>query len=271
MSSLFFTPEEQRAYEARLQEIHFHTKLGFLNSHNGLRKGCLHLILGTTGGGKSTLIRTLLRDAIFNPKNDMQTNLLLSEETVKAYKAQVAFGMPSHDRLLSTAVLSELEMKGNLQKKKKTIEEWLRFYQPELFVYDNVTTSIGYNDRQAREQGEYILWLKELTTELEMATVLVAHTDANANDSMGRLININDIRGSKTIGNLVEFAYILQRFEIEQGYYPTLRTVKHREQELVHSMYYLQYDPRLRAFSGDLAIEFKKFKEMYKKRNRLDN
>lgn len=268
--SLYFTEDEQKKYEAGIKEIHFQSRLGFLNAHNGLRKGCLHLILGTTGGGKSTLIRTILRDAIFNPHNDMQTNLLLSEETVKAYKAQVAFGMPSHERLLSTACMSELEMKGNVRSKKATIEEWLRFYQPELFIYDNVTTSIGYNDRQAREQAEYITWLKELTTELGMATVLVAHTDANATDSMGRLMNVNDIRGSKTIANLVEFAYILQRFEIDQDFYPTLRVVKHREQELLHSMYFLQYDRRLRSFSGDIAIEFKKFKEMYKKRNRLD-
>jgi KaiC/GvpD/RAD55 family RecA-like ATPase len=267
--SLYFTESEQKAYEASLKEVHFHSRLGFLNAHNGLRKGCLHLILGTTGGGKSTLIRTLLRDAIFNPANDMQTNLLLSEETVRAYKAQIAYGLPSHDRLLSTACLSELEMKG-VRNKKNHIEEWLRFYQPELFFYDNVTTAEPYNDKTAREQAAYITWLKELTSELGMATVLVAHTDANATDSMGRLINVNDIRGSKTICNLVEFAYILQRFEIDQEYYPTLRVVKHREQELVHSMYFLQYDKRLRSFSGDTAIEFKKFKEMYGKRNRLD-
>ena len=267
--SLHFTEEEQGQYETELREIHFHSSLGFLNSHNGLRRGSLHLILGTTGGGKSTLVRTLLRDLIFNPKNDLQIAVWLSEETVKDYKRQVAYGMPSHDRLLSTNAYSELDSSGR-HDKKLAFFEWLEFYKPDVLLLDNITTSSMYNDKSAAEQGAFASKLKELTTKLNMATVIIAHTDAKATDSMGRLININDIRGSKTLGNLVEFAYILQRFEINESFYPTIRIVKHRSQELTHALYYLQYDNRLRSFKGDLAIDFKKFKEMYGQRNRLD-
>jgi hypothetical protein len=111
---------------------------------------------------------------------------------------------------------------------------------------------------------------KQVTKKLNMSTIVIAHTDAKATDSMGRLININDIRGSKTITNLAEFAYILQRFELEKSFFPTIRTVKHRSQELVHNLYMLNYDSRLRSFSGDLAIDFKKFKEVFNARNKLD-
>lgn len=267
--SLHFTEEEQAKYEAELKEIHFHSSLGFLNSHNGLRRGSMHLVLGTTGGGKSTLVRTVLRDLIFNPKNDVQVGVWLSEETVKDYKRQVAYGMPSHDRLLSTNAFSELDGSTKMSK-KLTFFEWLEFYKPDVLLLDNVTTSAMYNDKSAAEQGAFAAELKEKTTKLNMATVIIAHTDAKATDSMGRLINLNDMRGSKTLGNLVEFAYILQRFEINDGFYPTIRVVKHRSQELMHSLYYLQYDNRLRSFKGDLAIDFKKFKEMYGQRNRLD-
>jgi ABC-type iron transport system FetAB ATPase subunit len=265
--SLHFTEKEQEQYEAELKEIHFHSKLGFLNAHNGLRRGSMHLVLGTTGGGKSTLVRTLLRDLIFNPSNDIQVGVWLSEETVKDYKRQVAYGMPSHDRLLSTACHSELE---TTLDKKLTFFEWIDFYKPDVLLMDNITTSAMYNDKSAAEQGAFISKLKEITTKNNMATVLIAHTDAKATDSMGRLINLNDVRGSKSISNLVEFAYILQRFEINDGFYPTIRVVKHRSQELMHGLYYLQYDQRLRSFKGDLAIDFKKFKEMYGQRNRLD-
>lgn len=265
--SLHFTSEDQETYEQKMREVHFHSGLGFLNSHNGLRRGSMHLILGTTGGGKSTLVRTLIRDLIFNPKNNLQLGVWLSEETVEDYKRQVAYGMPAHDRLLSTCAFSELEAKAS---KKITFFEWLDFYKPDVLIFDNITTSEMYNDLSAKEQGAFAAKLKELTTKYNMATILIAHTDAKATDSMGRLINLTDIRGSKNLPNLVEFAYILQRFEIEESFFPTIRVVKHRSQELLHSLYSLHYDPRLRSFKGDLPIDFKKFKEMYGKRNRLD-
>jgi hypothetical protein len=102
-----------------------------------------------------------------------------------------------------------------------------------------------------------------------MATLIVAHTDASINDSHKDFININHIRGSKTICNLVEFAYILQRFEIGQTFFPTLRIVKSRNQNLIHNLYALKYEQRLRSYVGDKAIPFEEFKEAHGKRNRL--
>lgn len=268
MSTLHFTEEEQKQYEESNKEIHFHSTLGFLNAHNGLRRKCLHMILGTTGGGKSTLVRTLIRDIIFNPKNDPSVGIWLSEENTADYKAQIAFGMPSHDRLMKAQIISELEIKD--KNKKLTFREWVAFYQPDVLIFDNVTTSSMYNDKASGEQSEFITLLKELALEFNMAVVIVAHTDAKATDSMGRLINLNDVRGSKNLPNLCEFAYILQRFEIGNMYFPTIRVEKHRGQELVHKLYQLHFDNRLRSFRGDTAIDFKKFKEMYGQRNRLD-
>ena len=42
------------------------TAFGFLSAHNGLRKGKLHVLLSRTGGGKSTLGRSILFDALDN-------------------------------------------------------------------------------------------------------------------------------------------------------------------------------------------------------------
>jgi ABC-type iron transport system FetAB ATPase subunit len=265
--TLYFTNDDQQQYEDKLKQVHAHSRLGFLNAHNGLRRASLHLVLGTTGGGKSTLVRTLLRDIIFNPQNELSVGIWLSEETVDDYKRQVAYGMPSHDKLLTTNAYSELDSKI---VSEMTFFEWLEFYRPDVLIFDNITTSALYNDKTAKEQGSFSKKLKEATTRLNIATIIIAHTDAKATDSMGRLINLNDIRGSKNLANLVEFAYILQRFEVNDGFYPTIRVVKHRSQELVHGLYFLQYDKRIRSFSGDLAIDFKKFKEMYTQRNRLD-
>jgi ABC-type Mn2+/Zn2+ transport system ATPase subunit len=265
--TLYFTEKEQEDYNASLREIHFHSKLGFLNAHNGFRKGSLHMVIGTTGGGKSTLTRTILRDLIFNKENNPQVCIWLSEETLDDYKKQLAFGMPSHERLLKTEAISELEID---HVSKLTFMEWLEFNKPDICIFDNITTSKLYMDKRPHEQAEFATMIKTISKKLNIAMVMIAHTDAGVSDSQKGLINLNQIRGSKTICNLVEFAYVLQRFELGNIYFPTVRIVKSRSQELVHSLYHLKYDPRLRAFSEDRPLEFKEFKEVYGKRNRLE-
>lgn len=265
--TLHFSEQEQADYEKELGEVHFHTSMGFLNAHNGLRRGSMHLILGTTGGGKSTLIRTLIRDFLFKKENQGLTLALwLSEEEVKDYRAQVAFGVPSHDVLLNANAFSELD--GDRITEMRFIE-WCHFYKPDVLIIDNVTTSAFYMDKKATEQAVWAKKLKKLAKELNCAMIIVAHTDADVHDGIERLININDIRGSKSICNLVEFAYILQRFELGTTFFPTIRTVKHRSQELVHGLYQLHYDKKIRAFKGDSAIQFEKFKEIFNERNKL--
>lgn len=265
--TLYFTPEEQILYEAELRQIHFASSLGFLNAHNGFRRGSLHMVMGTTGGGKSTLVRTLIRDFLFKKDNSTFTlALALSEETVKDYRKQISYGVPSHDVLMNTVATSELE---NPQWSKKLFLDWVRTYSPDLLIIDNITTSKFYMDMQAKDQAKFAVELKSLTNEMNCATLIVAHTDALITDGIERLIHINDIRGSKGICNIVEFAYILQRFEIGTKFYPTIRTVKHRSQELIHNLYALQYDQKIRAFTGDTPLDFEKFKGIFSERNRL--
>jgi ABC-type iron transport system FetAB ATPase subunit len=265
--TLYFTEEEQLKYAAEQSTIHFASSLGFLNSHNGFRRGSLHMVIGTAGGGKSTLVRTLIRDFLFQKANmKFNMGLCLSEETVLEYRRQVSYGLPSHEILLNTIAISELEQTG---WNKKRFSDWVRTYSPDLLIFDNITTSQFYMDMQAKEQAKFAIELKALTKEVNCATVIIAHTDADITDGIERLIHLNDIRGSKSIVNLVEFGYILQRFEVGSTFFPTVRTVKHRSQDLIHSLYSLQYDKRTRSFTGDTAINFEKFKELFNERNRL--
>ena len=60
---------------------HFHSTFNFISSHNGFRKGKLHLILSDTGTGKSTLIRSLMYDVLLSLPEDKKLLLILSEET----------------------------------------------------------------------------------------------------------------------------------------------------------------------------------------------
>ena len=265
--TLHYTAQEQADYEAESYKQHFESSMGFLNAHRGLRRGSFHLLMGTTGGGKSTLVRTLIRDFLFKKENTSLTLALwLSEETVADYKHQLAASIPSSNALLNTQCMSELEVSKVSQIK---LFIWLELYRPDVLIFDNITTSVFYMDLSVREQGEFVKKLKTITKKINCATILVAHTSAEVSDSMERLLTINDIRGSKTISNLTEFAYILQRFEIGTGFFPTIRIVKHRSQELIHNLYLLQYERKIRAFMGDSPLQFEKFKEMFGARNKL--
>ena len=45
-------------------KVHWYSDYHFLNEHKGHRPGALHLYLGVAHGGKSTLMRSLLIDAL---------------------------------------------------------------------------------------------------------------------------------------------------------------------------------------------------------------
>ena len=265
--------EEQFRDEALKEshQIQISSKLGFLNAHNGLRRGSVHTVLGTAGGGKSTLVRTILRDFLFNKENQkFSISVWLSEETCKEYKIQLMHGMPPSDELKRGALISEEE---NLDEEFDYFLNQQDIIKPDVLIYDNLTTSRFYTSEDTKGQDKIFRKIKTLTKKINCATIVICHTGAEVSDSMDRLINMNDIRGSKSIINGSEFVYILQRFEIgdhgESKFFPTVRITKHRGQDLVHGMYYLQYMKDLRAFVSDKAIEFDKFKEAYALRKKL--
>lgn len=266
MEPLHFTKEEQIELVRKNNETHFSSKFGFLNSHNGLRRGCLHLMLGTTGGGKSTVVRSILRDFIFNKDNETRSaSIWLSEETVNNFKTEMSKSVPSHDALYRVTVSSELEK----HEKGFSFSGLQRTLVPDLIIFDNITTSKFYASKKPSEQITFATKLKELAIELNCAVILIAHTGAMVSDNMNRLIDPNDIRGTKDVVNLAEVLYILQRFHIGDIYFPTIRIEKARGQEVVSKFYRLNYEKTLFSYISDEPISFEKFKEAYGKRNRL--
>jgi len=269
MESIYFTNDEKHKFESDQRTVEIGSSMGFLNAHNGLRRGSVHVLIGTSGGGKSTLVRSIVRDFLFHPSNqDLGIAILLSEETCREYKAQLVFGLESLEPLKRGALLSE---EDNQNEDFDYFLEQSSILAPDLLIYDNLTTSRFYEGASIKEQKEMFTKIKTFTKKNNCATVVVAHTRADVNDGMDRLINMNDIRGSKSIPNMAEFFYILQRFKDgdTDHFYPTIRTVKHRGQELLESMYLLNYDKRFRAYMSDKPLNWAQLVEYHKKRQRL--
>lgn len=264
--TLYFTKDEQEEFSASLKLKNFSSSFGFLNSHNGLRRGCMHLLVAGTGAGKSTLTRSLIRDFLFNKENRFTLALWLSEETVREYKTLFSLNSPSHEVLLNSVAYSELDS-GHCSE--LAFFEWLNTHRPGVLIFDNITTSKFYMDKRPQEQAVFATKLKSILKSNNTAGVIIAHADSQQTAQRGGLLDLNNIRGSKTICNLTEFAYVFQTFTSGSKKLTTIRTVKNRSQQVIHDLYALNYNPLLMAYENDTPLEFKKFKDAYDARNKL--
>jgi KaiC/GvpD/RAD55 family RecA-like ATPase len=264
--TLYYTADEAKAFEASLREIHFHSNFGWPNSHNGFRRGNMHLLIAGTGAGKSTLTRAIVSDLVLHKNNDSTIAVWLSEETVDEYKALFSLGKSSNGKLLSTNANSELEITdlGELM-----FFEWLHFVSPDIFIYDNITTSHFYVDKTPPEQAKFARKLKRTLKELNCAGIIIAHGDSQQTQQKSPLLDINNIRGSKTICNLAEFAYTFQMFSSEAAKATFLRIVKSRSQRVIHDTYLLKYDSSSMSYVGDVAVPFSELKKANDERNRF--
>lgn len=267
----FLCEDELKFYDDELNKRQFTTKYNFLKSHNGFRKGNLHMFLGTSGGGKSTLMRSLLIDIMQNlEENDEFILLWLSEERSKDYFRELyQTGIP-YKLLSRIKVYSEVDdiEKGSKQILKKM--EWLiNEYKPTAFVYDNITTSIEYATASTKEQDSFFSRLKMLAVSSDIPFVLTAHTNAEIGENYEGIIEQNNIRGSKMPPMICEYFYILQSFYCNEERFNTIKITKFRGNPVDHRLFELNYQHDMRLFTQDKKLKFDTFKEVFKKRNKL--
>jgi hypothetical protein len=203
---------------------------------------------------------------LFNPKNNPSIAIWLSEETITEYRRMFSQGVPSTDRLLSTNAYSEQD---NPDATEMHFFEWAEMLKPDILIYDNITTSKFYEGKRPSDQAKFAAKLKHLFKQINCAGIVIAHADAQQTQQKGGLLDVNNIRGAKTIVNLAEFIFILQTFRTPKNIFSTLRIAKSRSQDIVHDTYLLNYDPRTKSYTSDNAIPFEKFKEVFNERNRL--
>lgn len=245
----------------------------FLSGHNGYRKGCLHIVLGMEGGGKSTLMRSMLFDflAIGRPKKNIL--IYLSEETSMSFQCEFFRGFAA-----VTSEASKIKMFSEQDDDQMAPYEGehalvpliseVDMVDPEIVFIDNLTTADFYPDN-FKVQGPTIKRIKKLAQEKNIPIVIFAHTNG-INSGTDRLIESNDIRGGKGVSMLAEFFYIMQRVETENGIFPTVRITKHRGQDLAYgNLFSLDYAKNSRLYKSSSAIPFDAFNEHFKNRKKL--
>jgi len=271
MRTLKATDSEVISLVAKNEAWHIETGLNFLKEHRGLRPGSVHLFLGCTGAGKSTMVRTIVLDYI--KLNPLPALIYLTEEKTEHFLTEVYKGGFKDKELAKKAIItSEIEKPPGIFGLEKTwlwLVDIIRSYSCKMFVIDNITTCEFYNDLRVEAQSTFAKRLIKLAEDEGIAIVLIAHTKADVNDSMSRLINENDIRGSKSIVNMCQFMYIMQRFKDHYDYHPTIRIVKHRSQMPKNKIFKFRFREHLVLFDADWPITFEEFNNCFAGREKL--
>jgi|GEM_PF-2086269 len=269
----YMSETERKVLIAQSNKTVFPSNFAFLRSHNGYRNRCLHIVLGVAHGGKSTLVRTMLIDLLENIGEEKNIGLVLSEETRGEFLTEFYHsGYENEEKVTRFHILSELDMNSdrvNQDNFLDFVDFWATEKSLDILFIDNITTSMFYMDTSVRTQANMATKLKKIAANQGIPVVLVAHTGANVTENYSGFIEMNDIRGSKTINNLAQFYYIMQSFYVGDTRYNTVRIAKHRGQAVEDKFYLIDYSKKHRLFVKDQKVNFKRFKELWKERNRL--
>lgn len=255
------------------RKVHFFTTFSHLDAHYGIRRGCYSIYMGTTGSGKSSLIKSIAVQTS-TPK-DTTVLMWLSEEK----KAKYAKGMDTYCKV-SGADISRIKFfeESSLDHEKiKNHEDFLSAFKEVIIAsgadavfIDNLTSSRLYSTQTSLwDQSKTVNALKRISQDLDIAIVGLIHTDSKVSDNQGRLFTTEDTRGSKQIGIEASYFYSLQKFTSNEEIYLTLRTLKFRDHDNAGGTYLLNYDPRFSIYVGDVKVDFERINQIFKKRDNL--
>lgn len=249
-------------------QVQYESGYNFLKKIYGFRRGKIHIILGETGAGKSTLIRSILRDfLVCNAGCSVLT--WLSEETFDDFEEQIGF-----HTTLNPAHLERVEVVSEQDMSLKSVHDWfnrLKFHIDEqcsdLVILDNLTTSQFYSALNSNpdQQGKIANDLKKLVADLDIPLVIVMHTKKNKG-SKSPLISPEDVKGASQIINIAPYFFSLTRLKTDYGRYSFAKVDKCRGADLPNSLDFfdLRYDNKQRIYHSDVPVSYCDWLELSK-------
>ena len=242
-------------------EINFFPEINFefIKSHRGFKKGKKHLLLGTTGKGKSTVTRSIIRRAIAGGKKVL---LYSTEEKREDYIYFFSKQEISENEMGNLLILHEEDCH---QDPLDAISRMCIEESCDLIVFDNITTSMHYTGK-LEDAKNFTMKLSETIDALDRPLFLIAHTDAKTRDDQQVLITANDVRGFKLLPNMCEVIYAFYSIR-------SVVDVNGEEQDRVDNFinlvksrfisdskfFRLTYDPKQIAYSDDYIVTEKNF------------
>lgn len=247
------------------EKLHFPlTRFQFIQNHRSFRPGCMHVLLGNTGAGKTTLTRTILKDVSAEKKILWYS----TEETKDQFQTQNAYSQfvdYKNIRFFTEAdILERLDMKfSDPEPFIKQIDWAIAESKPDMLVFDNITTSVFYD--QNKKAPQLTQMLRDLMRSRNIPIFIIAHTASNIRD--GVWFSSSDVRGFRNITNTAEYTYCLMRYRVPET--DQLASFVYVDKSRLHGgakeIYRLHYDPVLRTITSDATVSYERFMEFVKK------
>lgn len=190
----------------RKNDILFASNLSHLRDHNGFRPGELHMLVGVKGGGKSTLFRSWICEAIHNMK---KVYIRLSEEKSQDYQDEIVENLGKVmdvDGLSTLKVDSELSLAHDQHGAQyfDDLKINLRNFKADILFFDNFTTS-ELSDCNVQVQGKNAKELRNIAQKLNIPVVVATHTQKGFNANS--IASGDDSRGNMTLANTAAYIY----------------------------------------------------------------
>jgi archaellum biogenesis ATPase FlaH len=228
----------------------------------------MHVILGASHAGKSTMVRSIIIDYIENNCFDT-IGLWLSEESFEDFNIEMCDVPIQHPDVKNTLFIdSDFNYDSNLSR-QEALHSLIETSNCSLLIFDNITTSAFYEGQSFDAQLQFIHLLKRLAKKKNIPLIVVAHVRPEVGKYAGKLIDITDIRGNKTAVNLAEFCYVMQQFQIDDQKFNTLRIEKHRGYPALRPMWAWEFDREKRINSKYYPIDFALLKEKWNESDKL--
>jgi len=249
-------------------KVYYPSKFLFLNAINGIRKGNLNGFIGTTGSGKSTLIKAIIADTAKHSK----VLVWLTEESISEYQPKINQCIEDERYLKNISFIEESSLPAWCFGEQDAFFSYLKRLLvesgAEVMFIDNITSGFLYSDDiDVSGQGRSAIFLSKIAKELGVAIVYVAHTKKNVNDTYSGLITKEDIRGSQKISIVTEYLFILQTINSNRQRFPVIIISKNRHHQIEDKYYILKFADGV--FQKDKKIDFELVKKIFSARERL--
>lgn len=253
------------------------TRFNFINDHASFRPGNRHVLMGTSGTGKSTLARSLILDVA----SEIPVILLSSEEDLQETKHMFALRKVTDENAANIELIHDKDLLRACRNDSCDLETWRRCVGARILgsgakalVFDNITTSIFYDGVPYANQVRFLSCLDSLATHFHIPVIVVAHTKKNVKDDQPTMIAADDVRGPMTLTNSAQFLYVYHKFTqktagVSQPIKCFVRVVKARGVGNVNRVYALNFNHEQRSYESDREVTYSDFVKAYSERVKL--
>lgn len=186
------------------------SKFNFIKAHRGYQPGHLHLLLGRTNKGKSTLILSLIAESVLNGHNCI---LYISEglkhEIREGIEAIIRIKREDSERHLKrvTLVNDEYFSVDEITNPARWVNKFFNLAyrtKSELVFFDNFSTS-PFGDSSPEIQASFVRKIKEKAQSSNLPVFGAVHPTKNV--SMTKKLELPDIRANLAFSSVPSFIY----------------------------------------------------------------